>query len=516
MDEVATMDATALLDLPAVVPSLLRPITAASMTFLHRNQTEDQLLVALAHAIYQPLPSNLRIYVLAAEFVVLFIVLVCAVMMFEKRSFGGLWIFIARPTSFGTVYVANAVFLLVAAVVVYMLAYQSIALTVAAFIMAQRSTLEYWWVIPLPWYPLVAGGWTSIHGFVLGVSPKSPFSSHQSTKAGWWYLPVPKQAWIVNSLLVVPLAAFSVTTLTFVGLGAAQCFRAKSLAQDILPAALHSQLKKAAFDPIHFAHSNALASDDLIWKGRTVAAAYFNSYRYSCLNLAVFAGFAVLIFIPVLVYGLPNLVSLVDNACRRSSAPLPTGCKTYFSKVWFLLTKGKPGYASNMNTWKMTFLAHIYVILLAICVPAYGALPIYFIAASFGNVHKGNVMQQIKALEFAASILTVLSGTIFAAFCTAATIDPLFRAAIGLSITRARSASTDGEINITVVQYQTRQRASTAQSIVDKDLEATCASPHSTNGSFQSLQAKSDASLAASTAALITPVIEVDLRHSQR
>ncbi len=73
-----------------------------------------------------------------------------------------------------------------------------------------------------------------------------------------------------------------------------------------------------------------------------------------CINLTVFAGAAFSIEIPILLYSLPNLVSLVDHAC--SLHPEMPPIKGFVRKAYWLLTKGKPVSEKRQDTpqhWHM-------------------------------------------------------------------------------------------------------------------------------------------------------------------
>jgi len=208
---------------------------------------------------------------------------------------------------------------------------------------------------------------------------------------------------------------------------------------------------------VTFSTANMIASDELIRIARTVAAAYYESHRFVCINLAVFASCAWALFVPYVVYGLPNLVSLVDHACSRNPQPLPENCTTFLPKLYFLLTKGKPTSEHStthlsLTTWKMTILAIGYILILILCVPAFAWLPVYLISSTFPNgVLKGDIGQPMSNAVLAVSIITICSCTFVALFCTVATLDPLFRAAIGLNMIR-----TQVPIDIQVTHHKSR------------------------------------------------------------
>ncbi|KAJ1024723.1 hypothetical protein NDA16_002763 [Ustilago loliicola] len=449
------------LDAPTRALSLSHTVAPNNMIFLHRGQTQQQLVKALYTVMHAPQPSRNRIWLLASEFEVISTFLICAIMLIKKRSLGKLWIITKRDSPHGSFYVANAVFVLVLGVSAYLVTWDITALVIAAFSFANISSMEWWWVIPLPWLPLVIGAYVSIHGFAVGCSPRSPLSAlngQQSAARKWYYLPVPKWPALVNTSLILPCVLFFFSTIGLVAMSGFHYYHAKALAHQILPADILLQVHKLAHHAHDsFADEHLLASDDLIWLARRVAAAYFESHRYVSINLAVYAAAAFTIFVPCVIYGLPNIASLVDHACSRHPEPLPPACTGFCRKLCFLLTKGKPTSEHsvahlNLGTWKMTFLAVMYIAILVSCVPAFAFIPVYIVAEIFPKcVLRGDIEPVMTKAVLAVSLITIASCTFVAVFCTVATLDPLFRAAIGLNMIRNQVP-----IDITVVQHKSR------------------------------------------------------------
>ncbi|GAC76415.1 hypothetical protein PANT_22d00015 [Moesziomyces antarcticus T-34] len=453
------MNASQHLDMPDTAASLHRRTDPQSMAFLHRGLTQDQVLVALAHTIYQPTPSRMRVYLCANQFEVVLTLVVCGAMIILKRSYSDVWLIARRRSAYGTFYVANALVTLIIAVSLYLIGWGIACVFNVTYSFAKLSALEWWWSMPLPWYPLLAGTYISVHGFVLGCSPKSPLSINSSANSPdgrqkWYFLGLPKSPLVINLALVIPLVAVTITTLTLVGLSGVSYYHAKHLSRQILPALFHGHLQEAAFEPHRFGKDSTLASDELIWHARVVAAAYIESHRYVCINLAFFAACAVLLWIPCIAYGIPNLLNLVDHACSRCPDPLPSTCNSYLRKLWFLVTKGKPTSEKstvhhNLATWKMTFLAHIYVFFLVVCAPAYAWIPMYIVGTAYPHVAlTGDIVLTWQVAIYAASVVTTISCTSAAIFSTLATLDPVFRAAIGFNVIRNKQPP----IDITVVQ----------------------------------------------------------------
>lgn len=448
------------LDAPARALSLSHAVDPNNMIFLHRGQTQQELIKALFKVMYVPQPRRSRIWLLASEFEVILTFLVCSIMLVKKRSLGKLWLITKRDSPHGSFYVANAVFVLVLGVSTYLVAWDITALIIAAFSFANISAMEWWWVIPLPWLPLVLGAYVSIHGFAVGCSPRSPLSSHQGQQAAaqkWYYLPVPKWPMLVNTSLILPCVLFSISTFGLVSMSGYHYYNAKALAHQILPADILLQIHSLAHNASQpFANTFMPASDELVWHARRVAAAYLESHRYVCINLSIFAAAAYALFIPCVIYGFPNCASLVDHACSRYPEPLPPNCTHFFRKLHFLLTKGKPtsehSYGLNIGTWKMTILAVMYMAILGGCVPAFAFIPVYIVAESFPHrMLTGNIESIVTNAVLIASLITIASCTFVAIFCTVATLDPLFRAAIGLNMIR-----TQIPIDITVIQHKSR------------------------------------------------------------
>ncbi|SPO27980.1 related to Dik6, novel virulence factor [Ustilago trichophora] len=443
-------DATSNLDGPGKALSLLHTIDPSSMLFLHRNQTQSELVHALYIVMYAPTPRSIRTWLLVSEFEVILTFLVCTIMLVKKKSLGKLWIFTRRKSHYGTFYVSNAVFVLVLGVATYLVAWDLSAMIYASFSFAKVSIMEWWWIIPLPWWPLAVSAYVSIHGFTIGCSPRSPLSSFNAqatvTRGNhrWLYWPVPKSSMLVNATLIVPNVLLATSTFGLVSMSGISYYTAKAAARRLLPADIlaHIGAARSHGSVVAFPGDQLLASDELISTARTVAALYFETHRYVCINLVVFAACSVAIFIPCVVYGLPNIVSLVDHTCSRHPEPLPPSCNNVFKRFHFLLTQGKPRAGASagqldITTWKMTILAVIYTLILVICVPAYAWLPMYIVCASFpSRVYAGDIRNQIGNAMLAVSVITILSCSSVALFCTVATLDPLFRAAIGLNIIR--------------------------------------------------------------------------------
>lgn len=170
------------------------------------------------------------------------------------------------------------------------------------------------------------------------------------------------------------------------------------------------------------------------------AAAFLEVHRYNSLNLSIFAVVAFSVWVPSVIYGIPNIARLLAHACKRSAA-FTLSYDTFWRKAWFLVTKGKPAQQGSnqlsLNTWRMTMLAIGYVVLLISCIPAFGFLPICMVAKSFPNeVRNGDIGPVLRSSLVIVSIVTVLACGLIALFCTVATFDPLFRAVIGFNLLR--------------------------------------------------------------------------------
>ncbi|SPO28860.1 related to Dik6, novel virulence factor [Ustilago trichophora] len=439
--------------------SLAHAYSPQSMTFLHRGQTQQEVVEALYKLIYAPETPGHRTWLLLSMFECLVALIACSAMILKKKSFGKVWIFTKRDSPFGSFYVTNAVFCLVLGVGLYLMAWNVTAIVIAAFSFADISSFEWWWVIPAPWWPILVCAWISIHGFVVGGSPRSPFSPNSpASRSKWYYLPVPKWPALVNATLVVPPFLFTISTFVLVGLSGRAYFRARTFCSENLPADILLQIhNRAKHIPSDFVQANDLASPDLIWTARRVAAAYLEVHRLVALNLIIFAVAAGVLWIPSCIYGLPNVASLVEHACSRLPEPLPPSCKTILHKTFFFITKGRPksrtdSASLSINTWKMTVLAMGYVSLLVVATPAFGLIPIYIVANSFPHeVEKGDFTPTLRIAIIIVSVMTFATCTFLAFFCTVITLDPLFRSAIGLNLLRNQIP-----IDIRVIQKKSR------------------------------------------------------------
>ncbi len=282
------------LDAPVRWMSLAHPVQPNHMVFLHRNQTRLQLANALSTAINVPLKPAVRDFLLASEVECILTFLVCALMIYKKQALGKSWIMTRRNSANGQFYVANAVFVLLIGVAVYLVAWNTTALAAAIFSFANVSTLQWTWIVPLPWLPLITGAYISLHGFVIGCSPRSPLTSinnrDEASRLEWYYLPVVKSALVANLVLIVPCVLFSGSTIALTVVSANAYYGARHFAKHHLPADVLRQMSD------HFAtrsstlpDADVIASDELIWMARHVAARYMEMYRYMYINLFVFA-----------------------------------------------------------------------------------------------------------------------------------------------------------------------------------------------------------------------------------
>ncbi len=134
-------------------------------------------------------------------------------------------------------------------------------------------------------------------------------------------------------------------------------------------------------------------------------------------------------------------MSLIDHACARYPEPLPDSCNSFHRKVWFMLTKGRPSAGDsskdiNLSRWKMTMLAVSYGLVMCASIPAFAWIPVYIVCDGWQRIPTGNVVPTFTGSLSAVSLATIVSCTVVAGFCTVATIDPVFRAAIGLNVRR--------------------------------------------------------------------------------
>ncbi|EST09083.1 hypothetical protein PSEUBRA_001423 [Kalmanozyma brasiliensis GHG001] len=427
--------------------SLLRPFEPNNMVFLHRGQTRLELINALSLSINGPMSHSVRSFLLVGEVECLITFVVVAFLLYKKQSLGKLWIITRRNSVHGTFYVANAVFVLVLGVALYLIAWNTTALVSVCYSSTLVSSFAWLWVVPLPWLPLIVCAYISIHGFAAGCSPLSPLSSMNRGTLGsrlkWYHFPVTKSPLIANASLILPCVLLSTTTIVLAAIGSHHYHSSERFAHRVLSAEVLRQLRDyyagrsgSLTDP------DVLASDELIWTARIVAAKYMEVLRFMDISLAVFAACAIALLFPVYCYGPPNVVSLVDHACSLYPDPIPISCTTCPRKVWFLFTKGKPTSEHStthlsLSSWKMTILAALYVFTLCSCVPLYAYIPIYVVRDQFPHrVLAGDIRNTLNGAMIALNIATITSCTFFAGFCTVATLDPVFRAAIGLNIIR--------------------------------------------------------------------------------
>lgn len=264
-------NATVELDRPGKPISLPYSYDPHSMTFLHRGQTQAQFVQTLYTTIYAPETSANRIWLLSSELECILTFVVCAFLLVKKKSVGKVWIFTRTESAFGTFLVPNAVLCLILGVAFYLVAWNFTAMIICGYSFAGVSSLEWWWICPAPWWPLVMGAYVGVHGFVIGCSPKSPLSflGPQSASAGKWYhLPVSKSPTVMNAILIVPSTLFTISTFGLVTMSGRSYYHAKALGKEILPTEFYGQILKLAHnDPSTFPGADSPASDETIWLG---------------------------------------------------------------------------------------------------------------------------------------------------------------------------------------------------------------------------------------------------------
>lgn len=440
-------NSTANLDMPSAALSLAHPISPHSMQFLHRGQTEAQVIDILFKVIFVPETVGHRVWLLISQFECLLAIGISLILLIRKKAFGNLWLLSRRDSPFGSFYVTNAVFCLVLGVAGYLFAWVVTAIVIVVTSFVKVSSYSWWWIIPLPFTPLVLGAELGLHGFIVGCSPRSPLSPFSAAHRNQWnYLPVTKNAFVANAALFVPPVVFVVTTCVLSGFAGHTYFNAKHLAREILPADILSAIAATSHDrldnPIFTATQ---ASDQLIWASRRVAAAYFETHRYVCINLTVSAMAAFCIWVPCCIYGLPNSSSLVNYACSRCSTQPPSSYG-YLRKSWWLVTKGRPTEESidstnglTLNIWKMTLFAQGYIWLITYAAPGFGMVPIFIVANSFPKqVKRGNISSTLRDSIIIVSCIIFVTCVFYIFFCRIISIEPLFRSAIGVNLIRSQ------------------------------------------------------------------------------
>ncbi len=164
--------------------------------------------------------------------------LLCFFLLGKKKSLGKFWMFAKRQTPFGKIYVANAVFVLSIGVTAYLIVWDMTALVIASFSFANRSTFEWWWVIPFPWLPLVLAVFVSNHGFMLACSPRSPLapagtSASRKKQAGKKriYLPISRRHGFSTPTLILPCSLFIFSNVLPLHMSGRAFFNARNFSQ---------------------------------------------------------------------------------------------------------------------------------------------------------------------------------------------------------------------------------------------------------------------------------------------
>lgn len=128
------------LDMPAPPMSLSHAIDLASMTFLHTGQTQAQVNQILYKLIYVPETADHRTWLLISQFECLLSLVAALLIIIKKQSFGKLWLVSRKDSSFGSIYVTNAILCLILGVASYLLAWTVMSIVIAAFSFSNLSS----------------------------------------------------------------------------------------------------------------------------------------------------------------------------------------------------------------------------------------------------------------------------------------------------------------------------------------------------------------------------------------
>ncbi|PWY97723.1 hypothetical protein BCV70DRAFT_233545 [Testicularia cyperi] len=463
----------------------LQPIRASGFVFPDAIETNDDLVRFSHHLLRPRIVKPVLGVLIFTEIESVVTICACILILYKKSQTGKLWLFQTRKSTHGTFVVPNTVTTLVAGTIAYIICYLMWGASVIHYYHsnpAETFVLDCLWMMPGPWILLDLAAFYSIYGFVISCSPKSPIaSSHMWTsfKRKWLFVPLPKSPWLMNGLILVLGPIFVAATTTLVGLSGHRWFTiAKPMARALSSklAQLAPEAMQDAVDPI------------LLEEAREMWAAMVRSWQMSEFALMCTDSLAIFAWIICLTWGLANQVYLVSHAyemypyrrapssgraaspewrsaSKMSSSgasstgtavedPTDEACtekshSSVWSRLWFLLTDGRPrgsdvalkegtstsGSAETyQKTWKMTLFCLCQASLLIAGVPLFiGSAHILLNWAWPALAVKGDIATCLNVKMCYVAFVTFACCTYLVVFSSVMTLDPLFKAVLGLN-----------------------------------------------------------------------------------
>ncbi|KAJ9480319.1 hypothetical protein PHBOTO_003570 [Pseudozyma hubeiensis] len=398
-------------------------------------------LLAFINLIIRPRPNKALLSYMMIDIVQsIGTAIFCAYVMLKKGRARDARLVTFRQSPYGTFIVPNAVWSMMIMITIYLLGWAGFSTYIFYISVVDLPLLEWLFYIPVPWWPLAVGAFWATYGFVLTCSPRSPISNFAgktrkgflTSRTSWMHLPLPQSAWIMNSFVVGVTLFMFVWNLCTVTMGGRQRhlshLRKKDLYTELI-SGHHTQEWLDLPAPAQALHEVRMAWDDLA-----------NVYRWTCAGLASFAALVTLMISLLILYAIPNHISLLDhlvsiwpdqdaNERHRGST---------FGNVCFLWKIGRPSklvgkqYTAFKKTYMVTMIGHAQIFLILAGVTTFTLPPFYMCFAPWtdliGGVTTERHVEFLVAYVISAAFLTAVWVTGLSALLT---LDEAFRAVMG-------------------------------------------------------------------------------------
>ncbi len=289
--------------------------------------------------------------------------------------------------------------------------------------------------------PLALAAFYSACGFVLSCSPRSPISNlstqrqigQKNSKLSWVHLPIPKSAWLMNTLMFGVGVLMCGYNFVITGLSSHHRNLTHQRGRDLYAEVLSKQHTQEWLDQAPT--PELLAMVKLGW------CDLLNVFRWCCAGLASYIILVGMIVFLVLFYSIPNQLFLIEHLCRIFPDHLPekdlppsilNDLRMLRKIGWPRKLKGSH-YSAFKKTWMMTMIGHAQSILLLLGATSFAVPPFFLFIVPWNNAFAGRSSDH--------QIQFILAYTITVAFLTAfwitglsatLTYDDIFRVFPGL------------------------------------------------------------------------------------
>ncbi|PWY97724.1 hypothetical protein BCV70DRAFT_142068, partial [Testicularia cyperi] len=420
--------------------SYTKPIQASDLVFPNPIQSNADLALFAQRLLRPHIGRGVRalfIFTVVESFVTL---LICAFLIFKRRQSGKFWLFTKRTTTFGTFIVPNTVTVLVCGVAAYLVA--GIIFTAVIIGYGYDETkpfMEWLWVVPGHWVILDLAAFYSVYGFILSCSPKSPLCNSPlwtSLKRRWLFFPLPTSPWLMNGLVLIVGPAFMTTWITLMSYAGTTWYsHSKPLVLSFM----------SKLDDITPGQMSDAVDPALMGDARVVWASVLEVTRYVQLGLTTADVLMVMNWLALLAYGMANQANLVLHAYDMYPHDVPH--PTVWSKFVFIMTKGRPGNTSEaafgsfestageiyQRTWKMTIFCLCQASMMLGSLPLFmGAIKILLIWGWKALYVEADITYCMNVSFVYVAIISICTCTYLVAYSTVITLDPLFKAVLGI------------------------------------------------------------------------------------